>query len=112
MVDAADRLEDWIGRTEHVGDTLSPWPAQAVAAMLDDLSLSPGANGELPPLWQWFYFLGTLRKAVCHRTAIPSAAASCRRCRCRGECLQARACSSIGRCCSAAQRHGTASFVT
>ena len=29
MVDAADRLEDWIGRTEQVVDKLSPWPVPA-----------------------------------------------------------------------------------
>ena len=60
MVDSVDRLEDWIGRTEQVDDALAPWPSQAVAAMLDDASPSPGTNGELPPLWQWFYFLGTV----------------------------------------------------
>ncbi len=59
MVETASRLEDWIGRTEQIEDALSPWPAQAVAAMLDDPALAPGADGELPPLWQWFYFLGT-----------------------------------------------------
>ncbi len=60
MVDAPARLEDWIGRSEHIDDTLSPWPAQAVAAMLDDPALAPGDGGNLPPLWQWFYFLGTV----------------------------------------------------
>ena len=62
MVGTADRLDDWIGRTEAVEDPLPPWPAQAVAAMLDDPALAPGANGELPPLWQWFYFLATLEQ--------------------------------------------------
>jgi len=59
MVDTAEHLESWIGRTQQVDDTLPPWPAQAVAAMLDDPSLAPGTGGDLPPLWQWFYFLGT-----------------------------------------------------
>jgi 3-methylfumaryl-CoA hydratase len=59
MVGTADKLDDWIGRSERIDDTLSPWPAQAVAAMLDEPAQAPGAGGELPPLWQWFYFLGT-----------------------------------------------------
>lgn len=60
MIDAANRLEDWIGRSEQVEDLLSPWQARAVAAMLDDPALAPDKNGALPPLWQWFYFLGTV----------------------------------------------------
>lgn len=60
MVDTAIRLEDWIGRTEKLEDPLAPWPAEAVAAMLDEPSLAPGTGGKLPPLWQWFYFLATV----------------------------------------------------
>ena len=60
MVDAADRLRDWIGRGESVTDDLSPWQAEAVAAMLDDIARSPGEHGALPPLWQWFYFLAAV----------------------------------------------------
>lgn len=60
MVDSEKRLEEWIGRTERVEDTLSPWPARAVAAMLDNPDAAPGEDGALPPLWQWFYFLATM----------------------------------------------------
>jgi 3-methylfumaryl-CoA hydratase len=60
MVDTGKRLEDWIGRTERVEDALSSWPAQAVAAMLDNPAADPGKDGALPPLWQWFYFLATM----------------------------------------------------
>ena len=60
MVDEIANLDSWIGRTEEARDGLPPWPARAVAAMLDDPSLAP-TNGEpLPPLWHWFYFLGTV----------------------------------------------------
>lgn len=59
MVVTSDRLEDWIGRTETVVDDLSPWPARAVSAMLDDALPRSGVSAALPPLWQWFYFLGT-----------------------------------------------------
>lgn len=57
MVDGTRDLNDWIGRTEEVGDDLSPWPATAVAAMLDAPALAPAEGRALPPLWQWFYFL-------------------------------------------------------
>jgi 3-methylfumaryl-CoA hydratase len=63
MVADAVRLDDWIGRTETVEDELPPWPAEAVAAMLDDPAIAPGTGGELPPLWQWFYFLGTTEQS-------------------------------------------------
>lgn len=59
MVDMTMNLDSWIGRTEQVHDGLSTWPAQAVAAMLDDPSLAPQTGEPLPPLWHWFYFLGT-----------------------------------------------------
>ncbi len=57
MVDATRDLGAWIGRTEEVSDDLSPWPATAVAAMLDAPALAPAVGAALPPLWQWFYFL-------------------------------------------------------
>jgi len=58
MIDRAADLKSWIGRTETVDDDLSVWSARAVAAMLDDAKLAPDDGGPLPPLWQWFYFLG------------------------------------------------------
>ncbi|MEJ2602513.1 MAG: acyl-CoA dehydrogenase [Gammaproteobacteria bacterium] len=57
MVDATQNLNDWIGRRQEIRDELSPWPATAVAAMLDSPSLAPAQGEALPPLWQWFYFL-------------------------------------------------------
>lgn len=63
MIDTALRLEDWIGRTERVEDALSPWPARAVAAMLDDAAMAADDPAELPPLWQWFYFLQPARQS-------------------------------------------------
>ncbi|MEE4164313.1 MAG: MaoC family dehydratase N-terminal domain-containing protein [Woeseiaceae bacterium] len=54
------KLESWIGRTEQVHDDLSSWQARAVAAMLDTPSLAPAPGDPLPPLWHWFYFLGTV----------------------------------------------------
>lgn len=59
MVGADTDFSEWAGKTRRVESDLSHWPAQAAAATLDasDLVLEPGS--ELPPLWQWFYFLGT-----------------------------------------------------
>ncbi len=50
-----------IGRTEIRNDTITPGPAQALAATLD---LDPGQftrQAELPPLWLWLYFLPVSR---------------------------------------------------
>ncbi|MEM6734394.1 MAG: MaoC family dehydratase N-terminal domain-containing protein [Myxococcota bacterium] len=53
-------LKDWIGRTQRVEDELSPWTSAAVAAMLDRKELDTQGGASLRPLWQWFYFLGTV----------------------------------------------------
>lgn len=54
-------LQSWIGRTQVVIDTVTPWPAQALAGALgqepDDFVL----RAELPPLWLWIYFSATTR---------------------------------------------------
>jgi 3-methylfumaryl-CoA hydratase len=59
-MDAAT-LESWTGRTEVRTETISPAPAQALAATLnqDPEAFRPGAA--LPPLWQWMYFLPQAR---------------------------------------------------
>jgi 3-methylfumaryl-CoA hydratase len=48
---------DWIGRTEETEDLIAPAPAQAAAAMLDDISTEYTTGSPLPPLWHWFFFL-------------------------------------------------------
>jgi 3-methylfumaryl-CoA hydratase len=48
--------QDWIGRSEHVTETVTPFPAQAMSATLN----RPGAfqpGTPLPPLWHWFHAL-------------------------------------------------------
>jgi 3-methylfumaryl-CoA hydratase len=48
---------EWIGNTETVEDHIGLFPAQALAATLDDTT-TPFADGApLPPVWHWFYFL-------------------------------------------------------
>ncbi|MEQ9507021.1 MAG: MaoC family dehydratase N-terminal domain-containing protein [Hyphomonas sp.] len=53
--------QSWVGRTQVAIDTVTPWPAQALAGALgqapDDLVL----RAELPPLWLWLYFLAKPR---------------------------------------------------
>jgi 3-methylfumaryl-CoA hydratase len=47
---------DWVGRTQTLGDQLSPAPVRLMRAMLDH---APDAApfDTLPPLWHWLYFL-------------------------------------------------------
>jgi len=52
-----DDFGTWIGRTETVEDDISPAPALAAAATLDDTTTQLGKGAALPPLWHWFYFL-------------------------------------------------------
>ena len=42
---------------------MEPWRAQAAAAMLDCAGLELTSGSPLPPLWHWFYFLGTAPQA-------------------------------------------------
>lgn len=53
----APRYADWIGRTETASDVVTPVPAVALAATLDDGLPAPGDGEPLPPLWHWLYFL-------------------------------------------------------
>lgn len=46
-----------IGRTEVLIDTVSPFPARALAAALDQDADLMHEGAELPPLWLWLYFL-------------------------------------------------------
>lgn len=53
-------LRMWIGRERNVDDSLSAYPAQALAAALDHTAL-PEADAPLPPCWEWLYFHDTPR---------------------------------------------------
>jgi 3-methylfumaryl-CoA hydratase len=53
--------QNWIGRTEVRIDTVSPGPAQALAAALDGNPETFVVRAELPPLWLWLYFLPVVR---------------------------------------------------
>lgn len=55
MSDTDTNLQEWIGRSRTIHDTITQTPVGAMAATLDRPSLAPDAA--LPPLWHWLYFL-------------------------------------------------------
>ena len=57
----AETLQSWIGRTEVQIDTVTPGPARALAATLDQNPDDFAARAPLPPLWLWLYFLPVVR---------------------------------------------------
>lgn len=55
-------LRQWVGRERAVSQVLPPFPAQALAGVLDcDEPFEDGA--ELPLPWHWLYFLDAPRRA-------------------------------------------------
>lgn len=55
MASDSVNLEDWVGRTESVSDTVGASQAVAMAATLDRDTV-PAAGDALPALWHWAYF--------------------------------------------------------
>lgn len=51
-------LQQWVGKQETKEDDISLFPAQALSAALDNDNL-PQKGDELPPFWEWMYFLPT-----------------------------------------------------
>jgi 3-methylfumaryl-CoA hydratase len=49
--------QNWISRTQVLIDTITPWPAQALASALGQSPDDLLPRAELPPLWLWLYFL-------------------------------------------------------
>ena len=56
-------LRSWIGRQEVLEDSISAFPAAALAATLDRDDAAPRAGDTLPPLWHWLYFLPRARQS-------------------------------------------------
>lgn len=46
---------DWLGKTRSTTAIINPWPANALAAVLNMPQLE--LTGNLPGLWHWLYFL-------------------------------------------------------
>lgn len=55
---SAPDYTDWIDRTETRSDLISPFPARALAALAQAPTV-PEKGDDLPPGWQWLYFLDT-----------------------------------------------------
>ncbi len=94
--DAFSRLAEWTGRSETREDVITPAPVAALAATLDRDDPPPG-TATRARLAHWLYFLPTPASRASAPTATRSAAASCRRCRCRAACGRAGASSSSRR---------------
>jgi len=56
-------LQQWVGRQESKDDDISLFPAQALAAALDNEHV-PQKGDELPSFWEWIYFLATPRASA------------------------------------------------
>jgi len=56
-------LQDWIGASETVSDTLTATPYAALAATLDRAADRPAPGTPLPALWHWLYFLPLYRQS-------------------------------------------------
>ena len=55
-------LQGWVGRERVLADQLDPFPARALAAVLDHGAL-PEVGAVLPATWHWLYFLDTPHSA-------------------------------------------------
>lgn len=53
-------LQGWVGKQETKEDDISLFPAQALAAALNNDNI-PAKGDLLPPFWEWLYFLPTPR---------------------------------------------------
>lgn len=60
---SAETYQNWIGRTQVLIDTVTPWPAQALAGALGQEPDDFVVRTELPPLWLWIYFSAITRAA-------------------------------------------------
>lgn len=60
---STDPYQSWIGRTQVLIDTVTPWPAQALAGALGQDPDNFVPRSELPPLWLWLYFSAITRAA-------------------------------------------------
>lgn len=64
-------MTEWIGRELRTTQTLHPFPARALASMLDHARL-PGVGDALPAAWHWLYFLETPDTAGTGRDGHPT----------------------------------------
>lgn len=66
MTDTAidiEHLRNWVGRTQSAEQVLDPFPARAIAGLLDHDTV-PQSGDALPLPWHWLYFLETPRRSA------------------------------------------------
>ncbi len=56
MMQSQVDYRDWIGSKEVAEEMISVTPALRFHATIDSAEAPPVMGGELPPMWQWFYF--------------------------------------------------------
>lgn len=56
-------LQEWLGKTESLQDTVTAAPVRALLASLDYPDLVPSKGSFLPELWHWLYFLPHARQS-------------------------------------------------
>jgi 3-methylfumaryl-CoA hydratase len=59
----ATKLNDWIGRSETLRDTITAAPVRGLNATLDHPALAVDDGMPLFPLWHWLYFLPQHRQS-------------------------------------------------
>jgi len=65
-----EHLLTWVGKQETREDDITLFPAQALAAALDDPEV-PQKGDSLPPFWEWMYFLPTPSASATGRDGHP-----------------------------------------
>ena len=68
---AFEGFRDWVGRRREEHDTVTEWPVRAMYATLDRDAGTPAQGDELPPAWQWLYFLDACRASRIARDGHP-----------------------------------------
>jgi 3-methylfumaryl-CoA hydratase len=56
-------LQEWVGRSETLTDTIDARPVKFLSATLDRDDPPPRPGDALPPLWHWLYFLPCYRSS-------------------------------------------------
>ena len=56
-------LQEWLGKTESLSDTVTAAPVRALSATLDRPDPEPSKGSFLPELWHWLYFLPHARQS-------------------------------------------------
>lgn len=58
-----EHLRTWVGRQRSIEQVLDPFPARAIAGLLDH-ETGPDSGDPLPLPWHWLYFLATPRRSA------------------------------------------------